>query len=163
MPARSATSSRRLLRRAMTSPPFLQSRAWQIVKAAPHPSQCISKSVGSMPYHMKRESLHYCASNSVPLTVKGITDSHTPVHLIRPSHRVYISDAAAWASPREVSASSACLRCISSLPHRWNLPVLCYHDIMVIYLYPFLVVITLLLTYVIFIKYCICILTGSPR
>ena len=46
--------------------------------------------------------------------------------------------------------------------HRWDLPVLHYHEIMVIYPYPFLVVITLLLFWIIFINDCICILTGSP-
>ena len=47
--------------------------------------------------------------------------------------------------------------------HRWNLPVLCYHKIMVIYPYPFLVVITQFLSCIIFINDCICILNGSPR
>ena len=47
--------------------------------------------------------------------------------------------------------------------HRWDLPVLRYHEIMVIYPYPFLVVITQLFSCIIFIHYCICILTGSPR
>ena len=47
--------------------------------------------------------------------------------------------------------------------HRWDLPVLHYHEIMVIYPYPFLVVITQLFSCIIFINDCICILTGSPR
>ena len=47
--------------------------------------------------------------------------------------------------------------------HRWDLPVLRYHEIMVIYPYPFLVVITLLLSWIIFINDFICILTGSPK
>ena len=46
--------------------------------------------------------------------------------------------------------------------HRWDLPVLHYHKIMVIYPYPFLVVITQLFSCTIFINDCICILTGSP-
>ena len=45
--------------------------------------------------------------------------------------------------------------------HRWGLPVLRYHEIMVIYPYPFVVVITQLFSWIIFINDCICILTGS--
>ena len=46
--------------------------------------------------------------------------------------------------------------------HRWDLPVLHYREIMVIYPYPFLVVITQLFSCVIFINDCIRILTGLP-
>ena len=46
--------------------------------------------------------------------------------------------------------------------HRWDLPVLHYHKIMVIYPYPFLVVMTQLFSWIIFINDCICVLTGSP-
>ena len=46
--------------------------------------------------------------------------------------------------------------------HRWDLTVLRYHEIMVIYPYPFLVVITQFFSCIIFINDCICILTGSP-
>ena len=46
--------------------------------------------------------------------------------------------------------------------HRWELLVLHYHEIMVIYPYPFLVRITLFFSCIIFIHYCICILNGSP-
>ena len=46
--------------------------------------------------------------------------------------------------------------------HRWYLPVLRYREIMVIYSYPFLEVVTLLFSWVIFISDCIYILTGSP-
>ena len=46
--------------------------------------------------------------------------------------------------------------------HRWDLPVLRYHKIMVIYPYPFLVVITQLFSCIIFINEFTCILTGSP-
>ena len=46
--------------------------------------------------------------------------------------------------------------------HIWELPVLRYHKIMVIYPYPFSVVITLLLYYIVFINDYICILTGAP-
>ena len=49
------------------------------------------------------------------------------------------------------------------LQHRWDLPVLRYHKIMVIYPYPFLVVITKLFSCIICINDCICILAGSPR
>ena len=45
----------------------------------------------------------------------------------------------------------------------WDLPVLCYHEIMVIYPYPFLVAITQLFFWIIFINDCICILTSSPK
>ena len=48
------------------------------------------------------------------------------------------------------------------LRHRRDLPVLHNHEIMVIYPYPFLVVINLLLSCILFINDCICILTGSP-
>ena len=48
------------------------------------------------------------------------------------------------------------------LKHIWDLPVLRYHKIMVIYPYPFLVVITQLFSCIIFNNDCICILTGSP-
>ena len=51
---------------------------------------------------------------------------------------------------------------LSYVTHIWYLPVLHYHKIMVIYLYPFLVVITQLFSWIIFINDCICILTGSP-
>ena len=47
--------------------------------------------------------------------------------------------------------------------HRWELPVLHYHEIMVMYPYPFLMAIAQLLSWIIFIHCCICILTGSPR
>ena len=47
--------------------------------------------------------------------------------------------------------------------HRRDLPVLRYHKTMVIYPYPFLVVITLLFSCIIFINDCICILTVSPE
>ena len=46
--------------------------------------------------------------------------------------------------------------------HRWELTVLYYHKIMVIYHYPFFVVITQLFSWIILINDCICILTGSP-
>ena len=46
--------------------------------------------------------------------------------------------------------------------HRWELPVLHYHEIMVIYHYPFFEVITQLFSCIIFINDCICILTVSP-
>ena len=46
--------------------------------------------------------------------------------------------------------------------HRWDLTVLRYHEIMVTYPYPFLVVITQFFSCIIFINDCICILTGSP-
>ena len=46
--------------------------------------------------------------------------------------------------------------------HRWELSVLHYHEIMVIYPYPFLVVITQLFSCIVFINDFICILTGSP-
>ena len=46
---------------------------------------------------------------------------------------------------------------------RWELPVLYHHEIMVIYPYPFWVVITQLFSWIILINDCICILTGSPR
>ena len=46
--------------------------------------------------------------------------------------------------------------------HRWELPVLHYQKIMVIYPFPFLVVITQLFSCIIFINGCIYILTGSP-
>ena len=49
-----------------------------------------------------------------------------------------------------------------AVEHKWELPVLHYHKIMVIYPYPFLVVITQLFSCIILINYCICILTGSP-
>ena len=45
--------------------------------------------------------------------------------------------------------------------HRWDLPVLHYHKIMVIYPYPFLVVINQLFSWIIFINDCISILIGS--
>ena len=45
---------------------------------------------------------------------------------------------------------------------RWELPVLRYHKIMVIYPYPFLVVITQLFSCILFINNGICIFTGSP-
>ena len=44
----------------------------------------------------------------------------------------------------------------------WELPFLCYHEIMLIYPYHFVVVINLLFSWIIFINDCICILTGSP-
>ena len=47
------------------------------------------------------------------------------------------------------------------IDHRLDLPVLRYHEIMVIYPYPFFVVITQFLSCIIFINDCICILTGS--
>ena len=46
--------------------------------------------------------------------------------------------------------------------HRWGLPVLHYHEIMVIYHYPFFEVITQLFSCIIFINDCIYILTVSP-
>ena len=52
-------------------------------------------------------------------------------------------------------------RFLSRYKHRWELPVLHYHKIMVIYPYPFLVVIAQLFSWIIFIHDCICILTGS--
>ena len=50
---------------------------------------------------------------------------------------------------------------LSTVNHRWGLSVLHYHEIIVIYPYPFLVVITLLFSFIIFVNYVICILTGS--
>ena len=51
---------------------------------------------------------------------------------------------------------------LSAWCYGWDLPVLRYHGIMAIYPYPFLVVITQLFSYIIFINDCICILTGLP-
>ena len=61
--------------------------------------------------------------------------------------------------------SCADLTCFSgrlSLQHIWELPVLHNHKIMVIYPYPFFMVINQLFYWILFICYCICILTGSP-
>ena len=44
--------------------------------------------------------------------------------------------------------------------HRREFPVIHYHEIMLIYYYPFLVVITQLLSWIIFVNIRICILTG---
>ena len=66
---------------------------------------------------MKRESLNSCAPNSFLWTVEGNTDSHAPVHWIRPSCQASGFDAAARASTRAVYTSSVCLCCISSLPY----------------------------------------------
>ena len=52
---------------------------------------------------------------------------------------------------------------LDAYAHRWWLPVLCYHKIMVIYPYPFLVAINLLFSWIIFIYYCICLWTISPE
>ena len=49
-----------------------------------------------------------------------------------------------------------------SVKHKWDLPVLHYHEIMVIFPHHFLVVITQFFYWMIFINGCICILTGSP-
>ena len=49
-----------------------------------------------------------------------------------------------------------------SATHRWELPVLHYHEIMVIYNYPFFEVITQLFSWIICINDCICIWTVSP-
>ena len=46
--------------------------------------------------------------------------------------------------------------------HRWKILVLYYHKMMAIQPYPFLVVITQLFSWITFINYCKCILTGSP-
>ena len=46
--------------------------------------------------------------------------------------------------------------------HRGELPVFYYHKIMVMYPYPFVVLITLLLSWIIFINDFICIWTDSP-
>ena len=46
--------------------------------------------------------------------------------------------------------------------HRWELPFLHYHKIMETYPCPFLVSITLLFSWIIFINDCIWILTGLP-
>ena len=51
---------------------------------------------------------------------------------------------------------------IPSSTHRWELPVIHYHKIMVIYHYPFVVVIIQFFSWIILINDCICILTGSP-
>ena len=48
-------------------------------------------------------------------------------------------------------------------PHRRESPTLHYHNTMVIYTYPFLVVIHQFFFWIIFITYCICILNGSPE
>ena len=48
-----------------------------------------------------------------------------------------------------------------TLNHRWEWKFLHYQNIMVIYPYPFLVVINLLFSWIIFNNDCICILTGS--
>ena len=46
--------------------------------------------------------------------------------------------------------------------HVWEQPVLHYNKVMVIYPYPFLVVLTQFFPWIIFINGCICILTGPP-
>ena len=116
-PERSATPSRSSLWHNATRPPFLQSRAWQIEKTAPHQLKWDRKSGGSMPLLMKREYLNLYAPNSVPLTVEGSTESHTPVRWIRPSRRASGFNATARASPMAVFAYPACLHNISSLPY----------------------------------------------
>ena len=58
------------------------------------------------------------------------------------------------------SRGSTLLHCLS---HRWDLPVLRYHEITVIYPYPFLVVIAQFFSCIIYINDCICILSGSPE
>ena len=66
--------------------------------------------------------------------------------------------------PVNSSAPSVTKRLVistSSVKHRWDLTVLHYHKIMVIYPHPFLVVINQLFACIIFINDCICILSGS--
>ena len=46
--------------------------------------------------------------------------------------------------------------------HRWELTILCYHKIMTIYPYPFLVLITQLFSFIIIFIDCICILIFPP-
>ena len=69
-----------------------------------------------MPERKKRQSIHYCGPNSVPLTVGGSTDSHAPVHLILPICCASGLEASARTSPGAVSAASACCHRIYRLP-----------------------------------------------
>ena len=48
----------------------------------------------------------------------------------------------------------------SCVNHGWELSVIHYHGIIVIYPYPFLVIITQFFSWIIFINDCICVLTG---
>ena len=62
------------------------------------------------------------------------------------------------------NVSLTCMKTIDpSSGYIWDLLVFCYHEIMVIYPYPFLVVINQFFSWIIFIPDCICILTGSPE
>ena len=115
-PEISETLSQSSLWRAVMRPPFLQSRAWHTENAVPQPSQWENNSGGSIPYWKKRELLPSCSPNSVPLTVEGSTNSRSLIYWISPIHWASRLDEAAWASPREVSASSACCFSISYFP-----------------------------------------------
>ena len=78
-PYRSATPSQSSLWRALTRPPFLQSRAWEINNAEFQPSQNLGSYGGSRTYFRKRAYHHSCAPSSVPFTVDSCTVSHSPI------------------------------------------------------------------------------------
>ena len=106
LPARSATPSRSSLWRAVTRPPFLQSRAWLMVNLASHPSQCDGRSGGSSPYRRKRASRHSWSPRSVPVTVDGSTMSQAPVFAAR---RILC---ACWTGgPSSAAVNAASARC----------------------------------------------------
>ena len=107
LPDRSATPSRSSLWRAVTRPPLLQLRAWQIVNLALQLSQYFGRSGGYRPYLRKRVSRHSCAPISVPFTVDSCTVSQAPVFVARCSQRALWTGASV-----SVSASASSARCV---------------------------------------------------
>ena len=89
--AKSLSLSRTSLCHEITRPPFLHSRACQMLNFCPHPSQFVGRSFGVLAYLSRRLSQNSCADSSVPFMVEGITDSHCPVSwplriVLRSSH-----------------------------------------------------------------------------
>ena len=80
---------------------------------------------------------------------------------ILPQDRIIIIESW-WPQIYLKSTPPLCKMLFWSERHRWELPVIHYHKIMVIYPYPLLVVITQFFSWIIFIHGCIRILTGSP-
>ena len=67
----STTLSMSSLCQVVTRSPLLQFSVWSMDIFAPHPPQQEGSYIGSAPYNIISDSLHYCAPSSVPLKLGG--------------------------------------------------------------------------------------------
>ena len=93
----------------ITSPPFLQLRAWATVKTVLQPSHWVHRPSGFNPYLWRLLSIHSSNDSVVPLNLSGAMESHIPHCPIRSSRLMVF-----FGAPSIIPATTAFSRSIFS-------------------------------------------------